>query len=298
MRVGLFTDGLGHLSLDAVLDWLESELPDVKDLEIGTGGFSPAPHCDAEALLAGPSSATSWFTHVEARGFRVAAFNANGNPLEDADHDRGLRRTIALAAALGVDTVACMSGGRAELSGGAWFPGVEDAVDAYWTDRVLPYWREIAELVEREAPGVRLCLELEPGSAAFNVSTVERILEVAPCLAVNVDPSHFFWQQIDPIAAATRLGSRIGFAHGKDTIVDPARAQLDGVLDRTAWRYATVGHGHPLAWWTSFAEALELAGYDGVISIEHEDDAVTPEAGIAESAHALLDATARPRVRP
>jgi sugar phosphate isomerase/epimerase len=292
VRVGVFTDGLGHLSLDAALDWLASELPEVRDLEVGTGGFSPAPHCDVDALLEHPGEARDWLGEIEARGLRVVALNANGNPLEDASHDRALRSTIALAAALGVQTVACMSGGKPELSGGAWFPGVEDAVEAYWRNRVLPYWSEIADLAAWAGGDLRLCLELEPGSAAFNVSTVERLLEVSPALAVNVDPSHFFWQSIDPLAAVARLGGRIGFAHGKDTVVDEGRVALDGLLDRTAWRYATVGHGHGPEWWASFVAALRAAGYDGVISVEHEDEAVAPEQGIAESGGALARAIA------
>lgn len=290
MRVGVFTDGLGHLSLDEALDWLSSELPEVKDLEIGTGGFSPAPHCDVDTLLADGGAARAWMAGIEARGFRLAALNANGNPLEDPDHDRALRSTISLAASLGVDTVACMSGGRPELSGGAWFPGVEDAVEAYWRDRALPYWAEITALAGRENERMRLCLELEPGSAAFNVSTVERLLDVSQLVSVNVDPSHFFWQSIDPLEAVLRLGARIGFAHGKDTVVDSGRVALDGLLDRTAWRYATVGHGHALEWWSSFVTALREAGYDDVISIEHEDESVTPEAGIAESGRTLARA--------
>jgi sugar phosphate isomerase/epimerase len=292
VRVGLFTDGLAHLSLDGVMDWLTEELPGVRDLEIGTGGFSPAPHCDVQGLLGDADAASTWLARVEERGYRVAALNANGNPLEDPAHDRALRSTIALAATLGVDTVACMSGGRPELSGGAWFPGVEDAVEAYWRERVIPYWKQITELAAREAPGVRLCLELEPGSAAFNVSTVERLLEVSPLLAVNVDPSHFFWQSIDPLAAIPRLGGRIGFAHGKDTVVDEGKAAFDGLLDRTSWRYATVGHGHGHGWWVSFVRALRTSGYDGVVSVEHEDESVTPEAGIAGSGRALARAIA------
>lgn len=290
MRVCVFTDGLGHLPLGEALGWLAAELPEVKDLEVGTGGFSPAPHCDAEALLAEPDAAREWLAEIEGRGFRLAALNANGNPLENPDHDRALRSTIALAAALGIDTVACMSGGRPELSGGAWFPGVEAGVEEYWRERVLPYWADISELAERASERLRLCLELEPGSAAFNTSTVERLLEVSPLLAVNLDPSHFFWQSIDPLLAVPRLGSRIGFAHGKDTVVDSARAALDGLLDRTAWRYATVGHGHGDDWWAAFVRALRQAGYDGVVSVEHEDETVTPEAGIAESGRALARA--------
>jgi sugar phosphate isomerase/epimerase len=290
VRVGLFTDGLAHLPLDDALDWLAAELPDVRDLEIGTGGFSPAPHCDLQTLLAHEGARRSWLDGVEGRGFRVAALNANGNPLELLGHDPALRDTIRLAAVLGVETVACMSGGRAELSGGAWFPGVEDAVEAYWRERVLPYWKDVATLAAAEDPGLRLCLELEPGSAAFNVSTAERLLEIGPVLAVNLDPSHFLWQGIDAFAAIARLAGRIGFAHGKDTVLLPERVALDGLLDRSAWRYATIGHGHDAAWWSAFVGALRAAGYEGVVSVEHEDAEVAPEQGIAEGVRALTAA--------
>lgn len=290
MRVGVFTDGLVHLRLEDALGWLEHELPEVKDVEVGTGGFSPAPHCDLDRLAADAAQARAWLDGIEERGFRLAALNANGNPLEEAAHDRALRATIALASVLELNTIACMSGGRPELSGGAWFPGVEDATESYWRERVLPYWTEIASVAAAARPSLRLCLELEPGSAAFNVSTVERLLEVAPNLAVNLDPSHFFWQGIDPLVAVPRLAGRIGFAHGKDTVVGE-RVDVDGVLDRRAWRYATVGRGHDGEWWRAFVEVLARAGYDDVVSVEHEDDQIEPAAGISESAHALLEAT-------
>ena len=183
-----------------------------------------------------------------------------------------------------------VSGGRPELSGGAWFPGVEDAVGAYWSERVLPYWAELVAVARDARSSLRLCLELEPGSAAYNVSTVEKLLAVSPNLAVNVDPSHFFWQTIDPIEATRRLGARIGFAHGKDTVLHTDRISLDGVLDRTAWRYATIGHGHDTAWWSAFVGALRAAGYDDVVSVEHEDTELEPERGIAEGARALAAA--------
>ncbi len=290
MRVGLFTDGLAHLRLGDALDWLATELPGVRDLEIGTGGFSPAPHCDLAALLGDAGAQQAWLDEFEGRGLRVAALNANGNPLELPGHDPLLRDTIRLAATLGVGTVACMSGGRAELSGGAWFPGVEAAAESYWRDRVLPYWTEIAAMAASEDASLRLCLELEPGSAAFNVSTVERLLDVSPVLAVNLDPSHFIWQGIDVLVAIERLAGRIGFAHGKDTVLVPERVAVDGLLDRTAWRYATIGRGHNASWWAAFIEALQKAGYDDVVSVEHEDAEVAPESGIAEGARVLAAA--------
>jgi sugar phosphate isomerase/epimerase len=271
MRIGLFTDAFADRPLEDVLELL-GPLP-IRDVEIGTGGYSPAPHV-AELGLLGDE-------------FRLAALNVSGNPLEDPAHDRALRETIELAATLGIDRVVCMSGGRPELSGGAWFPDVELVLEEYWTERVLPYWSEIAGLTD-----VRLCFELEPGSAAFNVSTVERLLDVAPNLMVNLDPSHFFWQSIDPLAAIRRLAGRIAFAHGKDTVLVQERLALDGVLDREAWRYATVGHGHALDWWRLFVEELQLAGHDGVLSIEYEDPTVPAEQSVEEAAVLLHGAIA------
>ena len=226
--------------------------------------------------------------------FRLSALNVSGNPLEVPEHDRALRETIELAAVLDVDRVVCMSGGRAELSGGAWFPGVEVAVETYWTDRVLPYWAEISQLAAARHPALRLCFELEPGAAAYNVSTVERLLAVGTNLAVNLDPSHFFWQSIDPLAAVRRLAGRIGFAHGKDTVLDGQRVRFDGVLDRDAWRYATVGRGRPVEWWRGFAEELQRAGYDDAISIEYEDPLVEPAASVVEAAGLLAEAIREP----
>ncbi len=282
MRVGLFTDGLGHLSLSDALAWFERKLPSVRDLEIGTGGYSAAPHFDLERRFA---------TEIKQRGFRLAALNVSGNPLENSAHDDALRQTVEIAGELGVDRIVCMSGGRAELSGGAWFPGVEDAVESYWQERVLPYWAEIAALAARDAD-LRLCLELEPGAAVYNTSTFERVAEVGLNLCVNLDPSHFFWQAIDSLAVIEHLGERVGFAHGKDTVIDAGRFELDGALDRTAWRYATVGDAHDAAWWRSFVAALQAARYDRVVSIEYEDDFVPAETSIARAARVLERAVA------
>jgi sugar phosphate isomerase/epimerase len=282
MNVGLFTDGLAHLSLSEALDWLERVIPAIRDLEIGTGGYSPAPHYDAELGFA---------TELGRRGFRIAALNVSGNPLENKGHDAALRQTIDVAAELGVDRVVCMSGGRAELSGGAWFPDIENAVERYWQERVLPYWAEIDALAARH-PGMRLCFELEPGAAVYNTSTFERVAGLGSNLCVNLDPSHFFWQSIDPLTVIAHLGDRVGYAHGKDTVIHAGGLELDGALDRTAWRYATVGDAHDASWWRSFVGALQVAGYDRVVSIEYEDDHVPAEESILRAALVLEGAAA------
>ncbi len=291
VRVGLFTDSLERLSLSELLAWLVHELPLVRDLEIGTGGYSPTPHCNLDALLEDAGERRGWIGLLEEHGFRLAALNVSGNPLEIARHDRDLHRTIELAGLLGVDRVVCMSGGRASLSAGGWFPELEQQVELYWQTTVLPYWRRLAETAAAH-DGLRLCFELEPGAAVYNVATFERVAADAPSLAVNLDPSHFFWQSIDPLAVVRRIGGRIGFAHGKDTVIAPERVALDGALDRRSWRFATVGQGHDAAWWGSFAQALRSVGYDGVVSIEYEDPTLPPEQSIVDAARLLADAVA------
>src|SRR5262249_51280813 len=125
VRIGLFTDGFEHLTLDELLAWLEREVPALRDLEIGTGGYSPAAHCRLDELLADGVERSRFVGGLSARGFRLAALNVSGNPVEVERHDADLRATIELAGQLGVDRVVCMSGGPAAFSAGGWFPGIE-----------------------------------------------------------------------------------------------------------------------------------------------------------------------------
>lgn len=293
MRIGVFTDSFEKRTLDEILTWLEETAPEIADLEIGTGGYSPTPHCDLEAVIRDETERGAWIGALAERGFRVCALNVSGNPLEIESHDRDLRLTIELAGLLGVDRVVCMSGGDPGLSAGGWFPDMERQLDAYWRSTVLPYWQEIARLASVQ-DGLHLCFELEPGASVYNVATFARVAEGLPSLAVNLDPSHLFWQSMDPLETVRRLAGRIGFAHGKDTLLDPERVRVDGVLDRRSWRFATVGDGHDAGWWMSFVAALRAASYDRVVSIEYEDPTRSPEESVVAAVRVLVPALAGP----
>jgi sugar phosphate isomerase/epimerase len=90
--------------------------------------------------------------------------------------------------------------------------------------------------------------------------------------------------------------------HAKDTRIEPRVASVNGVIDTTpasqylqrAWNYITLGHGHDEAWWRGFVQALRANGYDGVLSIEHEDPAMSPEQGVEESVALLRRVLDRP----
>ena len=323
MRLALVTEGLIDRTLDGVMDWLDARAPAVRDLEVAAGGYSPPGH---SPLGLSRDEQPAWRDHIHARGFTVVALNVSGNPLSPIEsvsrsHDHDLRAAIELAAELGIPRIVAMSGAPAagpgpspapHFAANAWLPDYAGIAAWQWQQRVRPYWEGIGELLARVDPAPRVCLELHPGAHVFNVDTFLRLNEAVPAIGVNLDPSHLFWQRMDPLAVIDRLGERIGHAHGKDVRYHEAQLALNGLLDSQwpgdpqaiGWDFAAVGHGaHDAAWWETFAVALATRTDAEVISIEHEDRLVAPEEGIATSADLLAgamsaSATAPGEVRP
>jgi sugar phosphate isomerase/epimerase len=308
VRPGVFTDGLAHLSFEDAVAWCAAR--GVTELELGVGGYSPAPHLDLERLMVDGETRRSLVRVAEAGGCRISALNASGNPLHPnastaASHDTALRLAIQLASTLGIERVIAMSGcpgapGVGDwpvFAGGAWLPDMEGLFEWQWEQRIAPYWATLSAWAAAEAPRVSICLELHPGTSVYNPASYHLLRSVTgENVLVNLDPSHFWWQGIDLVQAIADLRGRIGFAHGKDTTVHADRVARNGVLDflwPTAtpadrpWHFSAVGVGHDEPEWTRLVDALAQAGYDGVVSIEHEDPLLEPEEGIATSLAAL-----------
>lgn len=311
MRLALVTEGMIHRSVSDLMDWLDEHAPDVRDLEIGTGGYSPLGHSPLELST---TERHAWHAQITSRGFRIAAFNVSGNPLHPTDeirlrHDADLRRTIALAAELGVDRIVAMSGTPAagpgpssapHFAANAWLPDYAGIAVWQFEHRVRPYWEEINDLIARSSPDLMVCLELHPGAHVFNVATFEQLHPAAPRVGVNLDPSHLFWQRMDPLRVIERLGLSIGYAHAKDVRYHDDELMLNGILDnrwpgdptRIPWDFAAVGHGaHDRSWWGTFAAALTQDTSASALSIEHEDRLVVSETGVATAATLLAEFT-------
>jgi sugar phosphate isomerase/epimerase len=285
----------------------------IQDLELGVGGYSPVPHCPPDELLGHPDAIRQLKETVERAGLGISALNVSGNPLhpnpELAErHDADLRKAIRLAAALGVDRVVAMSGcpGAAasdrvapHFSGGAWLPDFDGIAEWQWRERVAPYWSELSAFARREHPRLLVCFELHPGTYVYNVETFTRMRRLSSNLGVNLDPSHFFWQSMDPLAIVQTLGDDIGHVHGKDTTLNMQRMALNGLLDSRwpnppddmPWNFATVGRGHDRDWWARFVALLRDRGFSGTISIEYEDPFVPAEESVLESAQLLAAVT-------
>ena len=139
----------------------------------------------------------------------------------------------------------------------------------------------------------RIAFELHPLQLVYNVPTLQRMRDaVGPIIGANLDPSHLFWQQMDPLAVIRVLGQAIFHVHLKDTKPEPERLAIAGVLDQKlgtsypdrAWNFRTLGVGHDRAFWAAFVESLQAVGFDGVLSIENEDPYQEGEAGVRQAA--------------
>ncbi|HEX8800534.1 MAG TPA: sugar phosphate isomerase/epimerase [Terriglobales bacterium] len=304
MRVGVFTPLLSQLPLDAVLAELKSL--NIDTVELGTGNYPGDAHCKLSMLE--DAAALAEFQRVIAdHGATIAALSCHGNALHPdrahAQQDREVsRKTILLAEKLGIPVIVDFSGCPGDsLQASApnwvtcpWPPDYEDVLNWQWNEVVAPYWIEHGNFAAEH--GVKIAIEMHPGFVVYSPETLLRLRSIAgPSVGCNLDPSHLFWQNIDPIAAVRVLEDAIFHVHAKDTQLYPANLPRTGVLDtkpyteerKRGWMFRTCGYGHGANWWTEFISTLRMFGYDNVLSIEHEDSLLSPEEGLTKAANFL-----------
>lgn len=300
MKIGLVTDSLGHLPFEDMLD--TARKMGITEIELCCGNWSSAPHIDLEILLESRLGRRALLDMIAEYGMTISALNCSGNPLHPgpsgAAHHQVTRETVVLAGLLGVDRVVAMSGcpgGPGDANPNwittAWPPETAEVLRWQWDEVIIPYWRDMAAFAH-EAGVNRLALELHGQQAVYNVGTLHRLRDaVGPIIGANFDPSHLFWMGADPLAAIAALGPAIHHVHAKDTRIIAENAAVNSLIDTTpmadlgarSWVYVTLGHGHDAAWWKRFCSALRAVGYIDVLSIEHEDLALSPEDGVRQS---------------
>jgi sugar phosphate isomerase/epimerase len=304
VRVGVFTPLMAHLPLEVVLKKLQKLRIDT--VELGTGNYPGDPHCKL-SMLDETGKLAEFQKELDDQGFTISALSCHGNALhpdrERARHDRDVsRKTILLAEKLGVPVVVDFSGCPGDSPHARfpnwvtcpWPPDYLEILKWQWDEVVAPYWTEHAKFAADH--GVRLAIEMHPGFVVFSPETLLKLRAIAgPTIGCNYDPSHMFWQGIDPIAAIRVLGECIYHVHAKDTQIYARNLPLTGVLDtkdysderNRAWIFRTCGYGHGEEWWKEFVSTLRMFGYDYVLSIEHEDSLLSPEEGLTKAANFL-----------
>jgi sugar phosphate isomerase/epimerase len=306
MKPGLFTAILGSLKLEQALDYA-AELG-AKAVELGAGAYAGQAHCHVDALLASDRQRKDLLRAVASRGLQISALNCAGNPIHPnkgraaSDH-ADFQKAIRLAEKLGVEVVinfsGCPGGGPGDKQPNwvacPWPPDYLEILEYQWNKVVIPYWRDAAAFAEKN--GIKkIALEMHPGFVVYNPETLLKLRAAAgPVIGANFDPSHLFWQGIDPCAAVRALQGAIWHVHAKDLAIHEWNARVNGTLDtkhyrdesKRAWIFRTVGYGNPRHFWCNFVSALRLIGYDGVLSMEHEDSLMTPKEGLEKGMNFL-----------
>jgi len=330
MRLGAYTACLHDRSLDETLKIL-GELG-LTSAEINTGGFIPAPHIPIDELLASAGAREDYLGRYEQAGITLTGLNCNGNPLSPdplvgPKHADDLWRSIELAALLGVKRVVTMSGLPGAQVGSTaatwvvnpWDSQWLDILDYQWNEVAVPFWRDIqARAADAD---VRVCIEMHPHNLVFNPPTLLRLIEQtgATHVGAEMDPSHLFWQGMDPVAATKYLGDRVFHAAAKDTRINEENARIFGVLDdrftrtpadqnplnlggdntlnqwpqQPAWQFVAVGRGHGEEFWVPFLRALHAIDPDMAVNIEHEDAELDQIEGLRLAAENLLAAAVK-----
>jgi sugar phosphate isomerase/epimerase len=309
MHLGFLTDGLAHLSRQAALDVVAGL--DIHEVEYATGNWSTAPHLNLEALLNEARERELLLSELAERDIRLGALNCSGNslhPVTGPQQDAVVHDTIRLAGLLGVSKIVMMSGLPPAQRGDrtpAWITTCWPAengeyLERQWQEDVIPYWTKLAAFADGQGVD-RIALEMHADQVVYNAPTLLRLREaVGPVVGANMDPSHLMWMGADPLASIRMLNGAIHHVHAKDTRLEAERMAVrsrletlffDKVAERS-WNYVTLGEGHPAGagFWREFCRTLQASGYDGVLSIEHEDVSYAPEEGLARGASLLREA--------
>ncbi|MCZ8516942.1 sugar phosphate isomerase/epimerase [Paenibacillus filicis] len=307
MKLGVFLTLFRRHSLEDALAYVSKQ--GIQTVEIATGGYVGNHHLRPSEVLGNPKEIERIKKLLERYQLTISALSCHGNPLHPnpevaEQHQRDFEQTILLAEELGVETVVNFSGcpGESETSQRPvwvtcpWPNDFSEIVAWQWEEKVLPYWERMGRLFRDH--GVKAAVEPHPGFVVYNTETALRLCKAAgEQVGINFDPSHMFWQGMDPVASILALQRRIYHFHAKDTAIYPYNNALNGVLDtksykdvrQRSWTFRTVGYGHGTEVWKDIVSALRTVGYDGAVSIEHEDGLMSVQEGFTKAVRFLQE---------
>ena len=314
MKISVVSSILGDYTLEESLKYLSGL--GVDSFELGVGGYPGKAHADAVKLCKDERARKELIDTFHRNNMTISALAVHGNCVHPNKEtakvfQQDFESACILAGQLGVDTIVTFSGCPGSDPDAnapswitcAWPPEFPKALEWQWNEVLIPYWKNACEFAK--SCGVKkIALELHPCFCVYNTSTLLRLRNaVGDMIGANIDPSHLFWQGMDILEVIRELGKNkaIYHFHAKDTEMIEHNVKLNGVLDTTnfmdmnnrSWMFRTLGYGHSQMLWKQIVSALLISGYDGAISIEHEDGLMSPKEGLEKAVSVIKNAIIR-----
>lgn len=307
MKLGVLNVPLSGMPFDKAMEYLASI--GVQAVEIGCGGFPGNAHCDPEVLLNDEKELERFKSVLQSNGLEISALSCHGNPVHPnpavaKKADAEFRNAVLLAEKLGVGVVNTFSGCPGDCPSSRYpnwvtCPWPDDylkILDYQWNEVLIPYWTGMAKFLNEH--GVRAALEMHPGFCVYGPESMLKLrAAVGEAVGANFDPSHLLWQGIDIPTALLQLKGMIYNFHAKDCYINPINTHKTGVLDvkpyaneiERSWLFRTMGYGHDTATWKQIISALRLCGFEGAVSIEHEDSLMSIKEGLEKAVSFLKE---------
>lgn len=261
MKVGMLTAPFANDDMDTVLDFAAEAGFD--SLEIR----GPSKHCDFDNL-----DCNALLDAVSEAGLEISSVAAylditHGDPATRDGHRATLSKALDTVEKLGCGVLCCLAG----------LPANGKTREQSIAEDAAPFYREFAKKAADK--GIKLAMENWYATNIRSLSQWEMIFNEVPAenFGLNFDPSHLVWQGIDHLAAVEKFASRIFHSHAKDVEINRQKLSFLGNQETGWWRYVIPGFGD--IDWGVYCARLRRNGFNGVLSIEHEDGALGREEG-------------------
>jgi sugar phosphate isomerase/epimerase len=274
MNIGFLTNCLRHSTLPEIIGWAGAN--GFSSLELASWPRDPDkadPSLDVVNFNAEQAQALTALAQQHNITFTCLTFCPNTldhDPAKRAENVQHLYRIMDAAHLLGVNTISTFVG-RDETKTQA--QNFDEMVNVFTPLLDYAGARNIRIAIENcPMPGWQF--EGLPGNLAYAPLIWDEMFSrlPQPNFGLNLDPSHLVWLDVDYYDVVPNYASRIFHSHAKDTEIYPDKRSYDSILNsgwNTWWKYRLPGKGE--VDWKRWVNVLRANGYDGVLSIEHED---------------------------
>ncbi|HJN15246.1 MAG TPA: sugar phosphate isomerase/epimerase [Armatimonadota bacterium] len=264
MTVGILTSPFNDTDLCDVVKFAAESGFDSLEISASPG----ARHIDSAKLTKAQAKKIRGCMDEAGVGISSLAFYGNvtaGDASERKANQAALKSVVKAAKLLDVDIVCC---GAGQAPAGM---SREQAISTI----AKPFYTKLC----KANPGIKFGLENWTATNIMNLDQFALMFSEVPAenFGLNYDPSHLVWQGIDYLAAVDEFAPRIFHSHAKDTEVRQDELARVGNQTPSFWCYVIPGRGD--IHWGVYCGRLRRAGFNGVLSIEHEDGAVGREEG-------------------